>query len=203
MGSTTETRSSTARTGEIMGERDDAAAFWLGYNVGYLCFMPTFVDARRLSEELFYMLENMRRLGLESSDVFSEAMGLASRIGSVSGPLPGDLASEVSSLAFSWRSKLAEIVGNRGAFWLGYNVVYISTQLRRTAAGILLRELYFLTENLKASGLASGILLEDIARVQRRIQQVGGNSLLDEETAKILEEACGRWKAEILRRLRV
>jgi hypothetical protein len=203
MGFTTETLSSTARMGDEMEKQNDATVFWLGYNVGYLCFMPTFVDAKRLSEELFYMLENMRRLGLDSSDVFSEAMGLASKIGSISGQLPGDLASEVSSLAFSWRSKIAGVVGNKGAFWLGYNVVYISTQLRRTAAGILLRELHFLTENLKASGLASGSLLEDIARVQRKIQQVGGNSLLDEEMARMLEEACSRWKAEILRRLQV
>lgn len=181
----------------------NAATFWLGYNVGFLCFMPATVDAAKLNEEIFYLLDNMKRLGLESSEVFQEAMSMASKLGGISGQLPFEMASEISSQAFTWRSKLANMVENKGAFWLGYNIIYLSSQARRTAAGTLLRELYFLTENLKSSGMASDNLLEDVARVQRRIQQVDSRSLLDEETAKILEEACQRWKAEVLRRLQI
>lgn len=181
----------------------NASTFWLGYNIGYLCFMPASVDTKKLSEELFYLLENMRRLGLESSDVFQEATALASELSGISGVPTFEIASKISSQAFTWRSKLANMVDNKGAFWLGYNIIYLSSQARRTAAGTLARELYFLTENLKSSGLSSESLLEDVGRVQRRIQQVDSRSLLDEETAKILEEACQRWKAEILRRLQV
>jgi len=181
----------------------NASTFWLGYSVGYLCLMPAAADAESLGKELFYLLENMKRLGLESSDVFREAMDLASKLGGMSGKLPFELASEISSKAFSWLSRLAEAVANKGAFWLGYNIIYLSSQARRTAAGTIARELYFLTENLKSSGLSSEPLLEDVGRVQRRVQQVEGGSLLDGETAKILEEACQRWKSEILRRLQL
>ncbi|MDI6884388.1 MAG: hypothetical protein QMD00_04605 [Hadesarchaea archaeon] len=186
-----------------MRRQDLAATFWLGYNVGYFCFKTTFDKISRLSEEFSFLLDNLRRLKLDGSEVFGEAKTLAEKIAVLDKEksLDRQAAEDTFARAFRWRDQLAKSLENRGAFWAGYNLIYLISQSRRAASAEISRELRFLTENLKSSGLQVATILDEVKSMQVKIQAAPSAKPLDEEKARELEGACLRWRSEILRSL--
>lgn len=180
-----------------------AATFWLGYNVGYFCLRAAFEKIGRLSEEFYFLLENLRRLKLDDSEVFRGAKTLAEKLAKLNKEksLDRQAAEDTFEQAFGWRDQLAKGLGNKAAFWAGYNLIYLISQSRRAASSEISRELYFLTENLKSSGLPAAAVLDEVKSMQSRVQAVSGERPLEKKTAEELESACLRWRSEILRLL--
>lgn len=185
---------------EPMEGQDRTATLWLGYNVGYFCFRATFDRVDRLNEEFLFLINNLRRLGLDNSEIFGEAKTLAEKISTLGGEklLDKETAEDLFERAFGWRDRLGKDLENKAAFWTGYNIIYLITQSRRAASHSISRELYFLMENMKSSGLPAATIMDEIKSIQSKIQALG-KTLLDEKTARELEEACLRWRSELLR----